>query len=439
MSESRMLFDQLDRRARLMRGVRYAGVLSACIAGLSLMAAATSAIVVRPISHFWLIVAAGLLLISASGFVLGYRLPLRLSRTLIRADVALGLEATLSTLNDIQHKPEMRLFSNRIEAKLPSPFPLPREAFPVGWKEASLLGTAIVLVSISFVVAAIPSRAMHREIQTSAAIGSVVGLPESLVVEASSEMSGQRMQTDTGLPDATSAPDTTETLTLGDILTTIRSAPATVTSSEAEIDEASLRPRQTPELTLEEVLRQIEEHLVGDVSESLSATETEILEAYRDSAKGELAERLERILDSSSHDEILDQVSQILADPALADAIPGSELPTVERDTIQVAQVGSDVENDSAPLMFDTSSEQVGELVIVETTLPSSTGDEGDYTYYLTKGVPIEPPSEATALSDQEIALSYQQLETIALSRSLDPDVLDTIKAYFDRIARGGS
>ena len=225
----------------------------------------------------------------------------------------------------------------------------------------------------------------------------------------------------------------------GDILTNIRPAPGTVITSEGEIDEATLRPRQVPEYSLEEVLRKIQEKLLADEDASLSDLDIEALEAHRESAQGEIAERLETILESNSADEILNQVSQILADPELADAQQGSDLPTDEAGSMQAVQVGPEVETESPPLMLDTSADQEGQLVFVETILPSTESDDGEYTYYLTKGVPIEPPSEQREPSHESLELSYEQIESIVSSRALAPDVLDTVKAYFERIERGGS
>jgi hypothetical protein len=89
--------------------------------------------------------------------------------------------------------------------------------------------------------------------------------------------------------------------------------------------------------------------------------------------------------------------------------------------------------------MLDTSTGQEGTLVFVETALPSSEGVEGGYSYYLTKGVPIEPPSGSSTISYDKLELSYEQIDSIVSGRTLSPDVLDTVKAYFDRIAGGGS
>lgn len=433
------LFDQLDRRARLVRGLRYAGVVSASVAGTALLSAIVSAAIDRPIAYFALIALLSVIVLGGIGFVLGLRLPFRRSIILMRADVALGFEATLSTLNDIQGKPQMELFFKRIESRLPTESPPLRDAFPIRWREAGFLATAAIVLVAAIIVTIIPARSRQLDLRNTAAVEAAIEASESHpVIEAVSNAVAEPQPPESEAPSDASTSESTETLTLGDILTNIRSTPAAVTTANNEIDEATLRPRQTPQLSLEEVLRQIEAKLLEDESQSLSIAETDILEAYRESTQGEIAERLESIL-SSSPDEILDQVSQILADPELADAVKGTELPLNEQGSAQVVKVGPGVETDSPPLMLDPSADPEGQLVFVETPLPSANGDEGDYTYYLTKGVPIEPPTETTELSYQDLDLSYEQLDSIASSRSLDPDVLDTVKAYFDRIARGGS
>ena len=89
-------------------------------------------------------------------------------------------------------------------------------------------------------------------------------------------------------------------------------------------------------------------------------------------------------------------------------------------------------------LMFEASTDQQEDLVLIGTTLPSTEGAEGEYTYYLTKGVPIEPEHELRESSGVGLELSYEQIESIVSGRALPPDVLDTVKAYFDRITAGG-
>lgn len=439
MSETSMLFDQLARRARVVRGLRYAGIFSACFAGGALLTAILSAILARPVPYLAVVSICGVVVAGTIGFLLGMKLPFSRSIILMRADVSLGFEATLSTLHDIQDKPEMVLFAQRIERRLPTDMPSVQEAFPIRWRESGFVVAAALMLVSAMIVTIIPARSRQIEQQNAVAIEAVLEAADShVVVEAASESVSQAQDEVDPTADS-SASDTTETLTLGDILTNIRSAPAEVTASNNNVDEAMLRPRQTPEQSLDEVLRQIEAKLLEDDTQPLSDLETETLEAHRDSAQGEIAERLESILNASSSEEILRQVSQALADPALADAIQGTELPTSEQGSAQAVKVDPNVDSDSAPLMLDPSADPEGQLVFVETTLPSASGTEGDYTYYLTKGVPIEPPTESTDSSYEDLDLSYEQLDSIASSRSLDPDVLVTIKAYFDRIARGGS
>lgn len=439
MFEPSVLFDQLDRRARMVRGLHYAGIFSACVAASALLAAILSAALALPITHFVLIAASSVIVLGGAGFTLGIRLPYPRSVILMRADVVLGLEATLSTLNDIQGKPEMELFSKRIEARLPAESPPSSRAFPIHWREAGFAASAVVLLIAAIVVTIIPTRNRQNELPSTVATEATIEESDSHLIAEVANQVVRENQDETESPRDASNSESTETLTLGDILTSIRSTPAAVTASNNEMDEATLRPRQPLRLSLEDVLRQIEAKLLGDESQSLSILEKETLVTHRESAQGEIAERLERILESSSPDEILEQVSQILANPELADAMQGTELPADEQGSIQAVKVGSNVETESPPLMLDPSADPESQLVFVETTLPSASGEDGDYTYYLTKGVPIEPPAEATELSYQDLDLSYEQLDSIASSRSLDPDVLDTIKAYFDRIARGGS
>ena len=442
-SDLSTLFHQLDRRARLVRGLRYMGLCAICAAGIGLLMAILSATMGRPVPFFVMIAVPALVVLGGLGFVLGLRLPFRRSKILLRADVALELEATLSTLYDIRSKPELDLFAKRIEARLPELSSAPRDAFPVRFREIGLLAAALILTIGALAIATIPK--MPASPQDNIASGEVLtAMVETPDVQHAQEASPESIASQGDDTDeeqqVSSDADSAETLTLGDILTAIRPSPTVITDSDETNADAAIRPRQPSELSLEEVLRGIEQRLLDDTTQTLSASDVAALEAYRASAQGEIAQKLESLLASSSHDEAATRVAQMLADPDLVEATPQVSLPGAEDEPATVARIGPDTGgSETSSLMLEPSEEDDGKLTFVETVVPSASGGEGDYTYYLTKGVPIEPPPQGVALSYQDLDLSYQAIESIVASRSLPSDVLDTIKAYFDRIARGGS
>jgi hypothetical protein len=305
----------------------------------------------------------------------------------------------------------------------------------------SLLGTALVVAIAAIMVADVPTRTeMPAELT-----GPQTSISE--ITEIASNLPGEQppsntvMMTDPGEDAAgdSASLGSTETLSLSDVLTTIRSASPTIAAPEdtANLDTLGIRPRS--EITLEAILRQIEENLRRDGSATLSPADAAILQAFQESAPSAVAQALEEILKASTPEEARDRVSQLLDDPQLSDTSQSLSLPINEEDIPQDTQAGVRAAGDSSPLMLDTSANQEGTLVFVETTLPSSESTEGDYAYYLTKGVPIEPPSESSTLSYEQLELSYDQIDSIVSGRTLAPDVLDTVKAYFDRIAGGGS
>ena len=443
MPEPNLIFEQLGRRAHAMRALLFAAIGSACGSVILLIVASIAAIVSHPMAHFNLIAPLALAVLCAASYLTGLKWSFPLTTILIRADSALGLEARLSTLHDVDSHPELQLFAKRIEAHLPELSSAPRDAFPVRLREIGLLAAALILTVGALAIANIPE--MPASPQDTMASGEVLTTivetpdvqhaqetsPESLASQGDGTDDEQQVSSDT---------DSAETLTLGDILTAIRPSPTVITDPDETDADAAIRPRQLSELSLEEVLRGIEQRLRDDTAQTLSASELATLEAYRASAQGEIAQKLESLLASSSHDEAVTRVAQMLADPDLVEATPQTSLPGAEDEPATVARIGPDTGgSETSSLMLEPSEEDDGKLTFVETVVPSASGGEGDYTYYLTKGVPIEPPSQGVALSYQDLDLSYQAIESIVASRSLPSDVLDTIKAYFDRIAGGGS
>ena len=438
MPEPSVLFDQLERRARVIRALFYSGMAATCGGAGVLIASVLLAIVSRPFSQFGFVSIGTLIVFGTIGFLLGLRLPIHLPTILLRADVALGLDAKLSTLHDIRDEPDKELFAARIAAKLPSTPPHPRNAFPIRVREVSLLGVAIALSIAAIMISTTPQR-NRPPIELSTETSSIID-PEAIAAPTGETTNDATFPsvTDAKTAGDPSSSENTERLSLTDILTSIRSEPPLATSPVVDIDESSLRPRPSSDVSLDVILRQIEENLQQEGVLTLSSTDIATLEAFQESAPSELAEALGELLEAATRSEMLERISQIVEDTNLFDVSQHLTLPVAAQETSRDAQEdGNMVEVPSLP-MFEASTEQQEDLVLIGTTLPSTEGAEGEYTYYLTKGVPVEPEHELRESSGVDFELSYEQIESIVSGRALPPDVLDTVKAYFDRITAGG-
>jgi len=60
-------------------------------------------------------------------------------------------------------------------------------------------------------------------------------------------------------------------------------------------------------------------------------------------------------------------------------------------------------------------------------------GERGEYTEFLTRGVPVEAPPSGEATRG-EPSFSFDQIDSVLSGRSLPDGAIDTIRTYFERI-----
>lgn len=432
------LFQQLERRARNMRAVRYAAILAAGCAAVFLTASSLMLIWPFAIPYAVLIVIGSTVSFGLVGLLLGMRLPIHLPTILLRADVALELDAILSTLHDIQSRQDRRWLSSRIASRLPVDFPHPSEAFPIRLREVSLFLLAAVLVVATVFIVNIPART--EPVTETLPVAPIELNPDNVTAftpDAVGETANPSEQQPSD-PAESSTPGSSDPVSLSEILSSIRLDGSGESASTEGSDETVLRPRPRAEITLDSILRQLEEGLRESGVQVLSPDEIATLQAFQDSAPSEVAEALEQLIEASDNAEALERISDFLSDPELLES--SQELAIPATDNLISSSRDIDSPEDASMPMLEATSDEQGSPAFVPTTLPSSESDEGSYLYYLTKGVPTEPPiepGETTISSDLE--LSFEQIDTIVSGRALAPDVLDTVRAYFDRIAGGGS
>jgi len=458
MDDTKSTFSRLERRARRVRAILWGALFGWATAAAVLVSIGIHAVLSRTIPYDVQIAVCAPLTLAALGYVIGSVRSIDVARVLLRADVTLDLDARLTTLHEIGWQPSMEPIARRVAAGLPPDSINVRQALPFRLRELMVIVTAAVFTVAAIAVAAIPPRvdpAGPPLAEEGVAIveGAVDESPDpsETIVDDSEPMSPEVAETHED-------EDTAEPYAFNDILAEIRPDDAADTSLIDDTSAESLTTRAKADTSLEDVLRQIEGRLAGE-DDLLSAAEIAALEAFRDAGTGPLAETLDSLLQTATREDALRRISDILTDRSLQEERQGLRLdfdemtgePAGENETGATLETASGTSDggDETPgepgnqgtafPMFDSTTQAGGELVLVGAALPSVVGEEGEFKYYLTKGVPIEPPMTSNEVPEDGWSLSYEQAESILSTRTLPDDVLDAVRAYFVRITEGGS
>ena len=394
---------------------------------------------------------------------------MHLPTVLLRADVALGLDARLSTLYQIRDKPAKAPFASRIAARLSRESLDLRRALPVRPRDVTLLVAGAALAAAAIALGNVPVRNEAVDALPAEPIaGGSVAVDDSA---PPTTWAGDPMEQDLALDGTGEAAVSSAPSALADILAEIRPPGSVATGSVDGPSLEDLPSRVRSGKSLDEVLREIQERLAleGGV---LSASEVEALQAFRNAAPTPLADSLARILDEADGETSLTLIGDLLADEdfrrqsenlhlASGEGLPQEDLERIdeERESPALASEGpsavSGPEPDARPVgsetaeppssdriptfpLFEGATEHEGDVSVVGVKLPSAIGDEGAYTYYLTKGVPVEPPPASAQSDTAGWSFSYEKVDSIVSERALPNDVLDTVRAYFKRISEGG-
>ncbi|MBU0595530.1 hypothetical protein KJ567_02450, partial [Candidatus Bipolaricaulota bacterium] len=68
---------------------------------------------------------------------------------------------------------------------------------------------------------------------------------------------------------------------------------------------------------------------------------------------------------------------------------------------------------------------------------PSTIGETGDFTSFITEGVPVEVPSHFDPDEDAFI-VDFERIQSILHTRGVPEDVVNTVRTYFELITQGG-
>ena len=462
----------LERRARRSRALRWGGMML-LVGGVTVLAAAwTLRALSFPLPRPWMIALGVPCLLAAAGYAIGRLRSVHVPTVLLRADVALDLDARLSTLYQIQDEPTKAPFASRIAARLPGgPLDL-RRAFPVRPRDVILLMAGTALATAAIVLGNVPVRNEAVDALSAEPIASGSVAVDDPAPSATWAGDPTRQDPDQGVAGEVAGSSSPSALALADILAEIRPRGSGETGRAGGPDLEDLPSRVRSDRTLEEVLQEIQRRLASEGG-TLSMSEVETLRGFRNVASSPLADRLERILDAADSETSLALITDLLADEPLrsqsrnlhlgsgeglpqedlersdeggqSSAVTGDSSPALSGLAPEDEPAGSDMaepsSSDRIPAfpLFEGATEHEGDIVVAGVDLPSAIGDEGAYNYYLTKGVPIEPLSTSDRSGRTDWSFSYERIDSIVSERALSNDVADTVKAYFKRISEGGS
>ena len=436
----------LVHRARTLAGLAVCAVAVAIASSIGLALGIVAHILSWPVLDVPGVSLVLVIVAAATGYGVGRTRPIATSALLLRADVGLGTEARLSTLHAIGDRHDLQPYAVRIAAGLSARPLTPHIALPIPRKVIALLaaGITIALATVVLMVALPDPRAQapYPGLFPGALLPTDVpsrrasaGLSPTDPVHASSD----------GL--AAKAPASTAPAASGSA------------SEESDVDVVDLPTRPQSTLSLEETLQQIEGHVAADQESTLSDSELAALRSFADAAPSPLAEALRELMAASKRAETLARVRAVLARPDVA-AQTGTrsrEAPSADSGLEPVAvAAGPEGESALTPAglpastpeepsghgkypFFDEPTGGPAEITLIGSTLPSAIGTAGEYSYYVTKSVPVEPPvADPSTPAGTPLSLSFERATSIAASRALPSDVLGAVRAYFTQITEGG-
>jgi hypothetical protein len=447
------LFARLVRRARAARGVSWAALAWAATAALT-FAGLVAATLWAPASAA---TARTLLLglppgAAAVGYALGRRPRPPLAELLLAVDQRLGLEARLSSLYELTHRPAPAAFAARISEDVARRAPKWRKGVPQsrGALPCALGGAALVALGLTLVplVAATPAeRPAVSEVGAPAAPASVAEADRaSRPQEGSSPDEGAALS-----PPGTPLP--VRSGALRDILAELRTSSGAPRTSSASGPESE---GQVSEWRRD--LERLSERLERD-SSPLGVSEEETLRNYVAATAPERQKAVDDAVATSDLDALRQTIRQLLAEPVpnetgdasttshlAPDATPPTEPETPATASTPAAPATVDPERPGAGTLGDGAEPQASpgdqapppvfdasETGVIPVSPPSVLGASGEYSEFLTLGVPVETSSAEGGLRD-EATFSFERMESVLSGRSIPDGAVDAVRTYFERI-----
>jgi len=483
---SRFLLD-VESRVRRVRGLALLAPIL-CVSGLAALAYATLAVAVfssRPSAPEMGLIAGVPCLAALVGYLAGRARPVDLPRALLQIDDAVESQAAFSSLYELRRRGACPVFGRRIEASL--------HGTPRRWKRGVPIGPAIpasaafglVCLLGALAVFALPiadapppveaAPEQDAALRTTASPERSVASPTPSVVEPSDRPSADPIDPPGGAP-------TPSDRDLRDALADLRTAPSDAILGAPPSDELARRAdeqRQTDRL-LSDLLQRIKqrldaaglsdgdreslrEHLSRPLSPQARAALHELLQTDDPDRARELIDRLTGLL----------QGEESSAERPESEDSPGAppDAGTVSEglDPFPPLETWPDSDNTDAPdaagpsdtpppSAFDEGADRADGKVdesggqqtgrgsleteeerpragFVEEQAPATIGPSGEFTDFLTRGVPIET---ATRDAGGALPVSYERMESILRTRGIPTADWHVVRDYFDAITKGG-
>jgi len=493
---------RVERRARRIRAFRRAGPLLAGIAALAFLTQLLLHYAFRlSLGQSAVLAAISVLLVLFLVSYLVFRAQkVRIPEMLLRIDHALGLDARLSSLYELRRRAGNRVFRAQIEKRLTGKLDAWKRGLPLGkraWLGAAAF-TVLLAAIFGFSHIPVPEAAESPTSQIATTPAGTVQQAEdaaptgsSSVSEAVGTATSRETETPTSSPsredvrldntlDQLGNLDTPDALAgdtgleeLGDLMARQQEAARALSEMIEEMRE-QMRQQQQQELTQEQrqqLREQMNEGLAPETEQALrdllSETDPDTLQDLLDELAESLAagvpaempddtpdeqsERpsLEIALDNPEDWEAPQQSPAESSDQESADSQgspeqgEGNVSPSGDdgADASQEGETSPDLYGDSAGIegneLEDLESEDQ-EANFTSEEPPFVIGDEGEFSDFISKGVPIEtlPEERDSSLLD---SISFERIDSILGARGLSDDAVDAVREYFTRITQGGS
>ena len=422
------------------------------------------------------------LAVYAVGFFVTRRLPIDISRTLLRIDLSLATDECLSSIYEVYRKNEIGPYRDLLEERLGVKTLRWKRALPLGHIALLLPAGFAILAAVLVISSSVPVSQVVLSPATDDTVTSTQGTVSHL---AGSEDQSDKIEIES---QVSSSPEThigQPEHDLQDVLGNLWSSPSSpgvISGDQEGLDQLISKQREAAQ-TLKELISQIQKRLAeGDTG--LTPEERNALSRLAEQiGNNSLRQGLQGLASEDNPDELRKQLQQIqelaqsLQEPSanspaqamsnepsqspqdeqeqdLAYSFPmsGQQDSTNDTDTndggtpsgssVTHGAEGDQLQEGNEPFGGETSGSASSPAATVSPQftrreIVGSIGDSGDFQDFVTKGVPVEnrlsSENESAILS-----VNYDRLRALLTGRMLPPGAEDVVRRYFDDITQGG-
>jgi hypothetical protein len=454
MSSFADLADRLAQRDSMLRAAVWSAW--AAVAGASALLALESIFTAlrRPLPRVSLVIV-GVTTAAACAAVFLARRRVRSprGRLLLEVDLRLDLDARLSSLFEVEQRGDAHALADRLLRDLARIGPDWRKAIPVPSRLRILPAVAFLLVASTALLSVLAPHLVRTPADSSPS--AATAHPAALEEAAATETSGESIAPNSAASSAATgeAGDVSgkSQRTLSEILSELRpalaSAAASSSSGKSEDAAAALR------LGLEQLRERLEQD-----DRPLSAAEVQTLHDAT-AASPSLETEVKRAIETSDVDALRETISQLLETPPTesgppaqnptgsdaaptsasgASPVPASPSASPEGAPVDSSSTASSTATEGVEgAHYDPSVDEplfesgVGSVATV--AAPTTVGDTGSLSTYITQGVPVEQPVDAEGTPATWV-LSPDRVQSVLSARDVPAGTADIIRDYFERI-----